>query len=224
MKRILAAATIGALAGTVAAGVIGAALGAAAGVAGRALLDRRAWVRLARSASTQVPEVLLAIAAAVRAGRSVPQALEAARDEAPQPIRAALVRACARLQVGAPLDDALEHFAREVGSAEARAAADTIGIAASAGGNLPMVLDASVTAMAERARIDRDRRAAAAQAKMSGAVVGAMPLAFVVIAGPTAREQLTFLFREPIGWAILGVGVLLEAAGAAWMRALLRPR
>jgi len=55
-------------------------------------------------------------------------------------------------------------------------------------------------------------------------VVGAMPLAFFTMAGPTAREQLTFLFTEPVGWIVLGMGLALQGAGALWMRSLMRPR
>jgi Flp pilus assembly protein TadB len=32
------------------------------------------------------------------------------------------------------------------------------------------------------------------------------------------------LFGDPIGWALLAGGLILEAGGALWMRALMRPR
>src|SRR5205807_1166803 len=70
----------------------------------------------------------------------------------------------------------------------------------------------------------RDRAATSAQAKMSALVVGLMPLAFFAIVGSGARDQLRVLVGDPIGWALLASGVVLEAGGARWMRALLRPR
>jgi Flp pilus assembly protein TadB len=78
--------------------------------------------------------------------------------------------------------------------------------------------------MADRDQIARDRRAASAQAKVSAAVVAVMPVAFFLLIGSGARAQFAFLFGDPIGWALLTTGVLLEAGGALWMRALLRPR
>ena len=51
-----------------------------------------------------------------------------------------------------------------------------------------------------------------------------MPLAFFAIVGSGARDQLRVLVGDPIGWALLASGVVLEAGGALWMRALLRPR
>ena len=59
---------------------------------------------------------------------------------------------------------------------------------------------------------------------MSALVVGLMPIAFFAIVGSGARDQVHVLFGDPIGWALLAGGLVLEAGGALWMRALLRPR
>jgi len=203
-------------------------MGAAAGLAGalawpRVRARRRAAAR-ARELATQMPDVMRAIAAAVRAGRNLPQAIEAARDELAEPARGALARAADRFTVGGSLDDALDAFTAAAAIPDAARVADTIGIARESGGDLPRVLDVAIAAMLERARIERDRHAATAQARLSALVVGGMPVAFLLIAGPTARAQLALLVREPIGWVLLGIGGLLEVAGVLWIRRLTRPR
>ena len=184
----------------------------------RARTDRKMRARI----DEQLPDVLRAIASAMRAGRSVPSALDVAREGAAMPIRSALDHAVRRLEVGAPADDAIDAFARVAGTDAARAAAETLRIGRAAGGDLPAMLDVTVASLAERARLDGERRAATAQARLSGLVVGAMPLAFFVMAGSAARKQALFLVTEPLGWALLVLGLGLELGGALWMRALLR--
>jgi tight adherence protein B len=180
----------------------------------------RARRGLARLIDEQVPDVLRSIAAAVRAGRSLTQALEIARDDARPPIRAALDAAVAKVSVGVPLEQAIEVFARAGGTDAVRTAAETLALGHRAGGNFTAILDEAVAAAAERAQIARDRHAATANARMSAAVVGAMPAAFYLLVGGGARAQLLDTLRSPIGVIVIGLGLALEAAGVLWLRSM----
>jgi len=215
---------IGALAGMVLAGPIIAVMGALAGAVSEPLIRKRAARNRDRLLTAQLPDMMRALASAIRSGRSIPQALDAAREEAIAPLRPALDVAEARLSVGVTLDEALDAFAAEAATEDAALVVETLKIGRAAGANLPVILDVAVESLVERDRIARDRRATSAQAKMSALVVGLMPLAFFAIVGSGARDQLRVLVGDPIGWALLAGGVLLEAGGALWMRALLRPR
>lgn len=219
-----ARATVGALAGMVLAGPVIAIVGAVAGAVSGPLMRARATRNRDRRLTEQLPDMMRALAAAIRSGRSIPQALDAAREESIPPLRMALDIADARLSVGATLDEALDAFAAEAATEDAALVVETLKISRAAGANLPVILDVAVESLVERDRIARDRRATSAQAKMSALVVGLMPIAFFAIVGSGARDQLRVLVGDPIGWALLAGGVVLEAGGALWMRALLRPR
>lgn len=214
-------AALASLGGVALAGPPGATAGALA-LAAEPLLRRRGARLEARALDRQAPDALRAAAAALRAGRSLPQALEAARDEAAPPMRALLDRLVRRLALGRPADEALAALGAEAGGSEAlRAAAETMRVARAAGSELPAVLDHAVAALAERERIAADRRAATAQARSSAAIVAALPLAFFALLGAGARDQLRLLFGEPVGWTLLGAAAVLELAGLLWMRRLL---
>jgi tight adherence protein B len=223
-RAIAARAAFGALLGMFLGGAalaaVGGVAGAVSGPVGRARAARKSEQKLAE----QLPDLLRALSAALRAGRSLPQALGAARDEATAPVRTALDTAVKRLEFGASLDESLDAFAARAASPDAALAVETLKIGRAAGANLPAILDVAVESLAERERIARDRRAASAQAKMSGLVVGLMPVAFFAMVGSGARDQVRILFGDPIGWVLLATGLVLEAGGALWMRALLRPR
>ena len=213
---------LGGLAGTAFAGLGFGVAGAIAGCAWKPVQAVRASRARGRALATQMPEVLRALAGGLRAGRSLPQALAAARDDAAEPVRAALGAAVERLSLGAPMEDALEAFARAASCEAARTAAETLRIGRAAGANLPQVIDVMVESLTERDRLARDRRAATSQARMSAAVVASMPLAFFVLLGKNAKAQIAVLVGTPAGWVLLGLGLSLEAAGVWWMRSMVR--
>jgi tight adherence protein B len=215
-------ALVGLLAGIVLGGSTLGVAGIAAGLAAEPLLRSRAVRAEARALERQLPDALRAIASALRAGRSLPQALAAARDEAPHPIRRPLHAAVRRLDVGAPLDDALDAFAAAARADSASLAAETIRIGRAAGANLPNILDVAAASLDERARIALDRRAATSQARMSAMVIGGMPIAFFAMVGGGAQRDV--LLRDPVGWVLIAGGAALDAAGILWMRALTRTR
>jgi tight adherence protein B len=217
-------AVLGALAGFFIGGPTLSIVACIAGGASDPFLRARTARNRDRRIAEQLPDMMRALAAAVRAGRSIPQALEAAREETAEPLRAAIDAAVSRLDVGATLGESLDAFADAAGTEDARLVVETLTIGRAAGSNLPLILDVAVESLAERDRIARDRRATSAQAKMSALVVGLMPLAFFAIVGSGARDQVHVLFGDPVGWVLLTGGLLLEAGGALWMRALLRPR
>jgi tight adherence protein B len=194
--------------------------GVAAGLAGpEAIVRRRIATRSARIAA-QLPELLDALAAPVRAGASVPQAFAAAAAEADPPMRDVLERTTRDLEAGVPQDEAIARFATRCAVPEGLLVSRALRIARHAGGELARVLDELSDTLRERERLAREARAATAQARASAFVVAALPVVFVGIMSAGAGDQARLLFGEPIGWLLLGVGGGLEAAGIFWIRRL----
>ncbi len=221
-RTSLSRALVGLLAGIVFGGTTLGVAGIAAGLASEPLMRSRALRAEVRKIEEQLPDVLRSIAAALRAGRSLPQALVAAHDAAPSPARAALSEGIRRIEVGGDIDDALDRVAVRAGSPEARIAMETIRVGRAAGANLPNILDVLVGSLSERVVIARDRRAATSQGRLSAAVVGGLPLVFLFMVG--GPQQRAVLFHDPIGWVLLGAGISIDAAGVLWMRSLTRSR
>jgi tight adherence protein B len=203
-------------------GLPGAALGIAAGAAWPFVGLRLRMQRREERMEAALPDALESVAAAMRAGQGLARALRAA-DVTP-PADAAVRAVVARLDVGAPVEEALEAFAEAAGVPAAALVATALRIGYRAGGDLPRVLEALAVSLRERDEVAREMRAATAQARLSAWVVAGMPVAFLFLMGATSREQTQLLLRTPIGWALLGVGLSLEAAGLLWMRRVVSPR
>jgi tight adherence protein B len=198
------------------AGVVGLAIGCAAP---EVSMRRRIATRSAR-VTAQLPEILAALAAPIRAGASLPQAFAAAAAEAEPPMREVLVRTTRDLDAGVPQDEAIARFTARCAVPEGLLVGRAMRIARQAGGELARVLDEVGETLRDRERLARELRAATAQARASATVVAALPVVFVAIMSAGAGDQAHLLFAEPVGWLLLAVGGSLEAAGVFWIRRL----
>jgi tight adherence protein B len=216
--------TAGAVVGWAVAGPVAAAVtGFLAGVA-RGARVRRSERRRVAAIDDGMADGVRAIAAGLRAGLSVPQALRFAADEATPPLDATLAAVVDAADVGEPLDDALRRWAAEVGTPDARLVQGVLGLHRRSGGDLPRVLDRVAETLRDRRAIAREVRALTAQARLSGAILGLLPIAFFAFLWLTSRSDIEGAFRTPAGLAALGVGAVLELLAFVWIRRLLEVR
>jgi tight adherence protein B len=220
----------GAWIGAAAAGgwlVLGPVVGiAAAPLAGAAfeVRRRRHDRRRAIAMDEGMADGVRAIAAGLRAGLSVPQAIRFAADEAEAPLAGSLARIVDAADVGEPLDTAIHRWARDAGTADARLVEGVLGLHRRSGGDLPRVLDRVAETLRERRAVSREVRALTAQARLSGAILGLLPIGFFAFLWLTSRRDIEGAFRTPLGLACLGLGLLLELLAFLWIRRLLEVR
>jgi Flp pilus assembly protein TadB len=94
-------------------------------------------------------------------------------------------------------------------------------LAATTGGPAAPMLDAVAATLHERAALAREVRALATQARASAAVMVVAPGVFGVLASMVDPRVGAFL-RSPAGVVCVGVGVVLDGAGAWWMTRVVR--
>ncbi len=199
-------------------GPAGAVIGSAGCVVASVLTMRRRIANRAERLDEAMPAFIESIAAAMRAGAGLPVAIGDAY--ASPPLDQAVAELVRHLQVGGAFSEAVELFATAGGTPQARLVANALRIGHRSGGDLPRMLDVLAHVGRDRMRLQREARAVSAQARMSAWVVASLPVAFLFLTGATSREQTRVLFGTPVGWALLGTGALLEAAGLWWMRRL----
>ena len=67
-------------------------------------------------------------------------------------------------------------------------------------------------------------RALTAQARLSGAILGLLPIGFFLFLWTTSRRDIVGAFHEPAGIAAMVVGLALEGIAFVWIRRLLEVR
>ena len=212
----------GAIAGWIVASAPGALAGTLFGFAVTRLQGRRRAAARADLLEDQLADAVSSLAAGVRAGLSLPRAVAFAADEADQPLSASLSAVADLVDLGVPLDAALQDWADETHSADARLLAGVLDLHRRTGGELPGVLDGVATTLRERRAAAREVRALTAQARLSGAILGLLPIGFFLFLSVTSRHDMAAALHSSAGMAAIALGLTMQALAFVWIRSLLR--
>jgi len=198
--------------------------GGGCAVIGACAVRRRRRSGRRQRAAEQVADAVSAVAAGLRAGLSLPQAFAYARDEAEEPLRGELGDLVDAIDTGTPITDALSEWADAHGSDDARLIAGVLDLHRRSGGDLPAVLDGLTSTLRERRAAHREVRALTAQARLSGLILGLLPIGFFAFLLVTSRREMLDAIGTPIGGTALGIGLGLELVAFMWIRHLLEVR
>jgi tight adherence protein B len=208
--------------GVVLAGAVGAVIAVAGCIGGRAIARRKRLARRSDLLEAQLADAVGAISAALRAGLSLSQSLSYAAGEIEAPMGETLKAASMRASFGEPLDTALNRWADDVGSDDARLVNGVLSLHRRTGGDLPRVLDRVAETLRDRRETAREVRALTAQARLSGAILGLLPIGFFLFLFVTSRRDIAAAFETPPGIAAVILGLSMQGAAFVWIRRLLR--
>jgi tight adherence protein B len=199
-------------------------LGATGIVLLRFAIRRRKQAGQRRRAGEQLADAVGAMSAGLRAGLSLAQSFAYARDEADEPLRSDLASLVDRIDMGTPVGEALSDWADAQGSDDAVLVVGVLDLHRRSGGDLPTVLDSLAGTLRERRAAHRDVRALTAQARLSGVILGMLPIGFFGFLLLTSRREMLEAIATPLGKTALGVGLGLEMLAFLWIRHLLEVR
>lgn len=214
----------GAITGLVTRGFLASLLAAAGVACAWAVRDRRRRARAAAQRDEQLADAVRAVSSSLRAGMSTSQAIAYAEGESRPPLRTSLQAMNRSLQLGEPFDEALHHWSATVDTDDARLVAGVLRLHRRSGGDLPAVLDQVAGTLRERQAAAGEVRALTSQARLSGAILGVLPVGFFAFLWLTSREQIEGAFHTPAGIVALILGLVLEALAFLWIRRLLEVR
>ena len=173
----------------------------------------------------QLPDTVTLIANALRAGSSFLQAIELVVRESRPPISVEFSRVIREVNLGLPFDLALENMVRRVKSEDFELMATAISIQHQVGGNLAEILDSIAFTIRERIRIQGEIRTLTAQQRLSGYVVGFLPVGlfgFIFIAAPSFFNPMfqgpPDVLGIPLGVILFGIALLAMGAGFFFIR------
>jgi tight adherence protein B len=162
------------------------------------------------------------IATAMRSGRSLLQAIELSADELDPSLGATFRRLVDRAELGDPIDEAIDAWAEEVRSPDARLVAGVLKLHRRTGGSLSRTLEDLAATLRSRRSAAREIESLTAQARLSATILGLLPIGFFLFLSVVARDDLEAAYDTPAGLAAIGVGFMLQGAAYLWIRGLLR--
>jgi tight adherence protein B len=187
----------------------------------RFLLERRIAKRRAAFAD-QLDDSLSLVASGLRAGHSLPRAMDAVSQEAESPTAEEFARILNQNRLGRDLGEALQLSADRMKSDDLAWVAQAVAIHREVGGNLSEVLDHVGETIRERNQIRRQVATLSAEGRISANVLIALPVLIAIILAVVSPTYITALITQPIGWALIGASLVLFAIGVLWLRAVVR--
>ena len=187
-------------------------------------LGRRKAGRL-NAFNKQLPDTITLLANGLRAGSSFLQAVELVVRESRPPMSTEFSRVIREVNLGLPFEQAMENMVRRVRSDDLELLATAINIQHTVGGNLAEILDSIAFTIRERVRIKGEIRTLTAQQRMSGYVVGFLPIGlagFLFVAAPHFMDPMFAKPPEalglPLGMVILFIGGFMMFIGFMLIR------
>lgn len=173
------------------------------------------WLRQRRRRrlEAQLPEAVISLAAQLRAGLSLGQALDVLARHQAAPLGQELTLVLRRHRLGLALDAALGELPGRVRSRDANTFVAALRIARETGGGLADALQRLGDTLRRRRMIEDRIAALTAQGRIQGVVVSLLPAVLVLALLVIEPEATGRLFSTPSGWAALLTVAALEVAG-----------
>ncbi len=158
----------------------------------------------------QLGDMLTMIANALRAGFSFMQALDHIAGEMDDPVKSEVRRVVTDVNVGMPLEEALNNMTDRVNSPDFNLVVAAVLIQRQVGGNLAQILDTISETINERVRMRREISSLTAQGRMSGMILGVLPFGIAAAIQIISPGYLNPLFTSVMGkMALAGSGVMM---------------
>ncbi|WP_284642914.1 type II secretion system F family protein [Paenibacillus silviterrae] len=165
-------------------------------------------------------DMITTVIGSLRAGFSFQQALKTVVDESDDPIREEMDLVLKEMQYGASMEEALHNLKERMPSGDLELMIQCILIQRQVGGNLAVVLETIVQTIRDRNKIQRQVQTLTAQGRLSGIVIGLLPVALGAILYLMEPSYIGTLFRHPVGMMMLAAGVVSGTIGFVMIRKL----
>jgi tight adherence protein B len=161
----------------------------------------------------QLPDVLQGISSSLKAGHSFNQALNAMIKDSPNPTSEEFSRVMTEARLGMPLEDALQHMADRMGSADFEFAVTTVNIQRTVGGSLADILQMVGDTVRNRQQFRKKVKALSSMGTMSAYVLLGMPIFIGLALTLINASYMAPLFTTSTGHLLLGVGAFSMTLG-----------
>jgi tight adherence protein B len=177
-----------------------------------------AWLRERRRKQFvyQLPDALLALTSALRAGANLTKGLELLASRQPRPLGQELTIVLAEYRVGRPLTDSFSDMRHRIDAAELDLMNTAINVSRRVGGNLADTLESLARTLQEKAHVEGKIDALTAMGRAQGWVIGLLPFFIGFVLYQQQPQRMSLMFTEWYGWAVLAVIAIMMSA-AAWM-------
>jgi tight adherence protein B len=176
------------------------------------------WHRMRRRLSAfeaQLPDLLITIAASLKAGHSFKQGVQAVVDEGEAPASDEFKRVMAETGLGRQMDEALAEMSDRLGSKNFEFAITAVTIQRQVGGSLAGLFDMVADTVRQRQQFARKIHSLTAMGRMSAYTLIGLPIFLALAISVINAGYLDPLLHSSAGHMLIGIGVVMMMVGSA---------
>jgi tight adherence protein B len=162
----------------------------------------------------ELPDLLITIAASLKAGHSFKQGLQAVVDEGHPPANKEFKRVLTEASLGRPMDDALLEMADRMASKNFEFAITAVTIQRQVGGSLATLFDMVADTVRQRQQFTRKIRALTAMGRMSAYTLIGIPFFLAGIITLVNRNYMHPLYYSHTGHIVIIIGLVMMGIGS----------
>ena len=136
--------------------------------------------------------------------------METIAKDMDDPISGEFALVIKEMSMGASMEEALDKLNTRIKSKHLALMVSAVLVQRQTGGNLSQILENISNTIKERMKLQQELKSATASGKMSGSVVGMMPIAILIMFFIVNKDFVMPLFTENLGRIVLGVAAGLE--------------
>lgn len=160
-----------------------------------------------------LPDMITTIVGSLRSGYSFSQALKTVAEECESPIKEEVTLMLKEMNYGISMEEALYNLSSRMPSNDLEMLIQSVLIQRQVGGNLANVLDIIVKTIRDRNKIQRQVHTLTSQGRLSGKVIGLLPVALGGMIYLINPEYINALFSNIVGIGIISAGVISGVIG-----------
>jgi tight adherence protein B len=174
--------------------------------------------RRLREFEQQLPDALMMITGALRAGASLPIALDSVASEGRPPISQEFALLLREMRLGVDFSVALQSMEQRVPLQDLALVTAGMALSREVGANLAETLESIARTIRAKLQMEGKIRSLTAQGKMQGLVMAGLPVLLVAVLNFMEPEAMAPLFNAWYGWVTLGVMVVTILIGYHFIR------
>jgi tight adherence protein B len=162
----------------------------------------------------QLPDLLITIAASLKAGHSFRQAVQSVVEEGAEPAATEFQRVITETRLGRPMDAALSDMSERVGSKNLSFVITAVTIQRQIGGSLAGLFDMVAETVRQRQQFARKIRGLTAMGRMSAYVLAGLPFFILLAITALNPEYMSPLYNTPTGHKLIALGLVMIGVGS----------
>lgn len=167
-----------------------------------------------RKIENALPDLLITLAASLKAGHSFRQGIQATVEDSDGPLQKELKRVLTETSLGRSMDQALQQMAQRVGSDDLEFVITAVTIQSQVGGSLAGIFDLVADTIRQRQQFARKIRSLTAMGRMSAYTLVGLPFFLGLVLTVMNHNYMAPLYDTSAGHKLIMLGLGMMFAGS----------